>query len=199
VGDENLGFRLDSAWLKKFGVTQGTTAADWVTDRLTAQALTPYFGPDDAELNRNHVTAVFLGYYFPWDPQVSLTVARKHGFRPRAEGPLTGYYDYADIDDYFISIHHYLKWYKFGFTRLFDNLSLEIRNERMTRDQAIATLRKFGSQLPREDIDRFCRFVGISTKEFFDIIEPFRNPRVWTRHAETWKIDGFLVPEWDWS
>ena len=30
-----------------------------------------------------------------------------------------------------------MKWYKFGFTRLFDNLSLEIRNGRMTRDEAL--------------------------------------------------------------
>ena len=39
--------------------------------------------------------------------------------------------------DDFISIHHYLKWYKFGFTRLFDNLSIEIRRRRMTREDAV--------------------------------------------------------------
>ena len=38
----------------------------------------------------------------------------------------------------------YLKWYKFGFTRLFDNLSLEIRNGRLTRDEAIEIVRARG-------------------------------------------------------
>ena len=30
------------------------------------------------------------------------------------KGPKTGLYNYADIDDDFISIHHFIKWYKFG-------------------------------------------------------------------------------------
>lgn len=199
AGDENQGFRLDGDWLRKFGVTQGTTAADWVSQELSAKDLVPYFGPDDAELERNEVAAVFMGHYFPWDPQTSLSVAYANGFRARQEGPLTGYYDFADIDDYFISIHHYLKWYKFGFTRLFDNLSLEIRNGRMSRDEAIGVVRKLGTQLPREDIHRFCDFARIRPEEFFALIEKFRNPRVWTRRGGAWAIDGFLIPDWDWS
>ena len=47
---------------------------------------------------------------------------------------MIGFYNYADIDDGFImSVHHWLKWHKFGFTRTWDNLSLEIRYGRMTR------------------------------------------------------------------
>ncbi len=199
AGDENHGFRLDGDWLRKFGVTQGTTAADWVSNDLSAKDLVPYFGPDDAELGRNEVAAIFMGYYFPWDPHTSLSVAYANGFRARTEGPLTGYYDFADIDDYFISIHHYLKWYKFGFTRLFDNLSLEIRNGRMSRDEAIGVVRELGTQLPGEDIHRFCDFARIRPEEFFALIEKFRNPRVWARRGGAWAIDGFLIPDWDWS
>ena len=66
-------------------------------------------------------------------------IAAEHGFVANTSGPRTGLYDYADIDDDFISIHHWLKWYKFGFTRLFDNLSLEIRNGRITREAAVAS------------------------------------------------------------
>ncbi len=180
-------------------MTHGTTAADWVSADLTAQELTPYFGPTDAELDANGVLAVFLGYYFAWDPAKTLAVARAHGFRSRAEGPKTGYYDYADIDDDFISIHHYLKWYKFGFTRSFDNLSLEIRNGRITREQAIDWLRQRGDETPHEDIDRFCAFAGIGRERFFEIIERFRNHDVWTRREGSWVIDDFLIPDWKWA
>jgi N-acetyl sugar amidotransferase len=199
TSDERMGFRLDGQWLRKYGVTHGTTAADWVSETLTAKELTPYFGPDDDDLEQAGTLAVFLGYYFPWDPATSLAVASMHGFRARPEGPKTGYYDYADIDDDFISIHHYLKWYKFGFTRLFDNLSLEIRNGRMTRDEAIQIVRDRGDQLPSGDIDAFCTFAGITRCHFFEIIERFRNPDVWTRRQGVWMIDGFLVPDWSWT
>lgn len=196
--EEQRGFRLDREWLRKYGVTHGTTAEDWISDDLSRQELMPYFGPTEEELGWKEVLAVFLGYYFAWDPETSLRVALAHGFRVRAEGPKTGYYNYADIDDDFISIHHYLKWYKFGFTRLFDNLSLEIRNGRMTREEAIEVLRKRGDETPHDDIEKFCRFTGITTAEFYDIIERFRNPRVWTRQGGRWRIEGFLIPDWSW-
>jgi len=121
------------------------------------------------------------------------------GFRASPAGARTGYYDYADIDDDFISIHHWLKWYKFGFTRLFDNLALEIRNGRMTRERAIAVIREAGDETPRADIEKFCAFVGITVDRFFEICERFRNPAVWTREAGLWRVRGFLIDDWKWT
>ncbi len=197
--DERQGSRIDKQWLKKFGVTQGTTAEDWISSELTHKNLTPYFGPTEEELASKGVTAIFLGYYFPWDPVTSLITARSHGFQVRPEGPKTGYYNYADIDDDFISIHHYLKWYKFGCTRTFDNLSLEIRNGRMTRDEAIHILRERGDETPHEDIRKFCDFIGITAAHFFEIIEKFRNHDIWTWREGRWVMDGFLIDDWEWT
>ena len=196
--EERRGFQLDKKWLKTFGVTHGTTAHDWVSEELTEKELTPYFGPTEEDLEKEEILAVFLGHYFPWDPETSLKVAMAHGFAVRQEGPKTGYYNYADIDDDFISIHHYLKWYKFGFTRLFDNLSLEIRNGRLTREEAIQLVREKGDQTPHEDIDKFCAFIGISRLHFFEIVEKFRNPEIWVRQDGTWRIRDFLIPDWEW-
>ncbi|MCA9290154.1 MAG: N-acetyl sugar amidotransferase, partial [Phycisphaerales bacterium] len=114
--EERRGAELDGAWLRRFGCTFGTDADDWVGPTLSADELTPYRWPTDAELRAADVRAVFLGYYFRWDPDVTRDVATRHGFRAADDGPRTGCYDYADIDDHLISIHHYLKWYKFGFT-----------------------------------------------------------------------------------
>ncbi len=197
-GDANRGAHLTGRWLKSFGVTHGTTAKDWISPELTEEELTPYFGSSDEDLEAKRIKAVFLGYYLGWDPEKSLAVAEKHGFT-RAASPKTGYYNFADIDDDFISIHHYLKWYKFGFTRLFDNLSIEIRNGRMTRDKAIAVLKERGAETPHSDIEKFCRFVGISVDEFFRIAEGFRNRDIWSRRGNVWAINDFLVPDWDWT
>ena len=199
TGERSRGAEMTSEWLKCFGVTHGTTAADWVSAELSREELTPYFGPTGKELAAHDTRAIFLGYYLGWDPDKIFTIAKQHGFRERPEGPKTGYYAFADIDDTFISIHHYLKWYKFGFTRLFDNLSLEIRNGRMTRERAIAVVREKGSQRPREDIAAFCAFVGITKKEFFDIIETFRNRDIWEQRAGVWIIRDFLISGWTWD
>jgi len=197
--DECLGFILDDKWLRRFGVTHGTTAKDWISDDLTEKEMTPYFGPTDEELKNKGVLAVFLGYYLNWDPEISLKIATEHGFQARTEGPKTGYYNYADIDDDFISIHHFLKWYKFGFTRLHDNLSLEIRNGRITRDEAVAILQTTGDDTPYEDIEKFCYFVGIAKDTFFKKIEKFRNLEIWHDEYGRWVIEDFLIPDWRWK
>jgi len=196
--EEKMGFRLSKNWFLKFGVTHGTTAEDWVSDTITREALTPYFGPDLDELESQGVLAIFLGYYYEWDVETTRDVAKANGFKENPSGARTGIYDYADIDDDFISIHHYLKWYKFGCTRSFDNLSLEIRNRRCTRLEAIEILREQGECLPTDDIEKFCKFVGIEQNEFFGIIEPFRNLDIWYQDGNTWKIQDFLVDDWDW-
>ncbi len=195
---ESTGFELDDTWLKKYGVTHGTRAEDWMDQDLSAEDLVPYLGPTAAELKRHKVLAVFLGYYFPWDPTQTLAVAQDHGFQGRAEGPKTGYYDYADIDDDFISIHHFLKWFKFGFTRSYDNLSLEIRNGRLSRDEAIAWLIQRGDETPHEDIQSLCAFLEISQDSFWRIVESFRNEQIWKRKEGVWKLDNFLIENWPW-
>lgn len=200
ASDEHTGFRLDSEWLRVYGVTHGTTASDWVGDDLGAKDLAAYFGPSPQEMDASGVRAVFLGYYQPWDPETSLEVAAAHGFVYEKGVARTGYYDYADIDDDFISLHHWMKWYKFGFTRMFDNLSLEIRNGRLSREQALETVRRCGDDTPHKDIDRFCAFAGISRDRFFAIAETFRNPAVWRRRADgRWYIPEFLIEDWNWS
>lgn len=194
------GARLTHAWLKQHGVTNGTTAEDWVGEDLTAADLAPYYWPSDDAQARAGVNAVFLGHYFPWDPHHTFEVARSRGFSAD-ERPRTGYYDFADIDDDFlIAIHHWMKWYKFGFTRLWDNLSLEIRSGRMSRQEALEIVAARGDEVPHAEIERFCAYVGITKARFFEIAERFRNRDIWKTGPDgAWRLDGFLIEGWSWT
>lgn len=200
AADSHTGFALDAEWMKAYGVTHGTTAADWIDDELDCKDLAAYFGPTNEQLGQADVRAVFLGYYFPWDPESTRATAVRCGFESPQEGARTGYYSFADIDDDFISLHHWMKWYKFGFTRTFDNLSLEIRNGRLEREEAIDIIRSRGDETPVDDIGAFCRFAGLEENRFFAIAESFRNPDVWERRGDgTWWIPHFLIEDWDWT
>ena len=198
--DELNGVRLNHAWLKKFGVTQGTTSEDWVSSELTRKELAPYRWPSDEEQEELGIHAIFLGYYLRWDPVHVEGVAKKHGFKS-ADVPKTGHYDFADIDDEFlITVHHWMKWYKFGFTRLWDNLSLEIRAERLTRTEAITLLTDKQESEPTEAIDKFCEYVGEQRSWYDEVVNRFRNRAIWEQNSEgQWRIPGFLIPDWDWS
>lgn len=193
----STGFKLTSGWLKKHGVTHGTTAKDWIDKDLSEKDLSSYFGPDENEIDAGNIHAIFLGHYFKWDVKNSLDVALKNGFKTN-DHARTGIYDFADIDDDFISIHHWLKWYKFGITRSFDNLSLEIRNGRITREDAIREVTSRGEERPTQDINKLCHFLEITEDRFYDIAEKFRNTTIWAQENRTWKIKDFLTPSWKW-
>lgn len=196
--DESLkGFALNAEWYRRFGVTQGTSARDWVGDGLSERDLASYFAPTQDELDRADVKAVFLGYYMKWSPDETARIAAENGFRASGGAPRTGAWQFADLDDDFISLHHWMKWYKFGFGRAFDNLSVDIRNGRITREAAIARLRDIGDDTPDEDIDKFCAFAGIDRARFFRIAETFRNTAIWKKAADgSWTIPDFLIPDW---
>lgn len=194
------GFTLNQSWLKKYGVTNGTSAKDWISEDLSSRDLIAYENLSDLEFQQNDTKAIFLGYFLKWDPEITKQVSLNAGFKINPNGPRTGYYSYADIDDDYISIHHWLKWYKFGFTRTFDNLSIEIRNKRIEREEAIKIISEIGDQTPYKDIEKFCKFVDITKKDFFQISEKFRNKKIWKKNSDgVWYLPNFLIPNWIWQ
>lgn len=192
------GARVDRRWLARFGVTDGTVVEDWYDEVLRPERLSPLVLPSDEELSARDVRAVFLGHYFRWDPEHSRSIAVRHGFAPRAAGARVGHYDFVNIDDDMIGVHHHAKWYKFGMTRTWDTLSMEIRAGRLTRADAIRHLKERGDETPWEDIAVFCAYVGMDRAEYFRILEQFRNRTIWSRRDGRWQIADFLVPDYGW-
>lgn len=196
--DEGKDYELNQSWLKKFGVGHGTSVEDWLGGALNSQNMFAYGGVPDSLLKDSDTTAVFLGYFFPWDPENTRNAAVSVGMQVLEGAARVGYWNYADLDDELISVHHYLKWFKFGFSRIFDNLSVEIRNGRLSRAEAIEIIRSTGDQTPHEDLEAFCRFTGLSRAQFNETAERFRNHDVWVFENGRWRIPGFLIDDWTW-
>ncbi len=194
--EERFATRLDRGWLAKHGCLFGTRPHDWVgAEGLTAQELTPYQLPDEAEFMTD---SIFLGTFFKWNSFENARLAAARGFVSGSDYLKVGVWAFADLDCQFLSLHHFLKWYKFGFTRAFDNLSSQIRYGLLTRDEAVATLRKIGLQVPTADIAAFCEFLGEKEAWFWEVTEGFRNRDIWLNDKGKWRIPGFLIEDWTW-
>ena len=158
--------------------------------------MSPYI----SHLNKNDkkINEIFLGHYFYWDPIKIIQIVKKNGFKSDTK-PNVGLYKFADIDDMsIISVHHWLKWYKYGFTRLWDNLSIEIREGRITRQEAIK-IAKREKKLPIKQIKFFCNYLNINLKNFFTIAEKFRNKKIWKKdNKNKWYIKDFLIKNYKW-
>ncbi|RVU38547.1 N-acetyl sugar amidotransferase [Hwanghaeella grinnelliae] len=198
--DERLATDLDREWLAKHGCLQSTNAADWVGEEdLTEADLAAYSLGDTGEAAAEFkLESVFLGSFFKWNSFENARIASEHGFESNAGHLKTGTWEFADIDCRFISLHHFLKWYKFGITRSFDNLSVQIRMGMTTREEAIEIIRQKGWEAPHDDIKAFCAFQGLPEEWFWQVCESFRNPAIWHRESDIWKIRGFLIEDWAW-
>ena len=164
------GKSMNNKWRKVFGVNEGKPINYWLDKNLTERDLYPYKIPDTKKINEKKIKEVFLGYYFEWSPKKIFDISKKFGFKS-AKKPKTGFYKFADIDDAFlITIHHLMKWYKFGFTREWDNLSIEIRNKKKTRDQALKIISEKGLTLPQKEINKFCKYIGITKKIIYKLL-----------------------------
>jgi N-acetyl sugar amidotransferase len=182
------GSKLNQEWFKVHGNTHGTFANDWIDSDLSKSDLAPYTGPSDNDMLTHNINGIFLGHYFNWDPDNNKRLAVKNGFKYKLGKTRTGHFDYADLDDDFISIHHYVKYHKFGFSRIQDNLSIEIRNGRLNRKEAIKIIKSKGYDEPSSDIKKLCNYLGIKTNEFKSIIESFRNKNIWVHREKEWVL-----------
>ena len=189
---------MNNEWRKYFGVNNNTKINYWYDKTINYKSSFPYKLPSQKEIDKNKIKEVFLGYFFKWDPKKIFKISKKFGFT-KSKKPKTGIYNFADIDDEFlITIHHYMKWYKFGFSRIWDNLSIEIRNGRINRKKAIKIIKKFGNEKPKYEIKKFCKYLNISQSEFFKICEKLRNKKIWSKSNNKWKINNFLINNWKW-
>lgn len=194
---ERLATTLDAGWLSKHGCLQSTNASDWIgKEGLTEKDLVAYNFPTEPDFD---VRSVFLGSFFKWNSFENTKVAEEHGFVFAQDNLKTGSWEFADIDCDFISLHHFIKWYKFGITRSFDNLSVQIRYGMISRDDAVEEIRRQGLQAPVQDIKKFCEFQNLPESWFWEVAEKFRNPDIWQCRNGQWVIPGFLIDDWDWD
>ncbi|MBI5728762.1 MAG: N-acetyl sugar amidotransferase [Candidatus Magasanikbacteria bacterium] len=168
---------LNRRWLEEFGGLLGERVEDMIgVDGIEKKDLVSYFYPSEEELTAAGITGVFLGYYFKWDARPQVDLMKEYGFSVKEDGPVEGTYtDYENLDEYFQSVHDYLKFVKFGFGRATDHACLDVRNGRMSREEAVAIVKKYDGKLPRKGIAEFVKFSGLSEQEVNQVIDSFTN------------------------
>jgi hypothetical protein len=68
-----------------------------------------------------------------------------------------------------------LKYIKFGFGQCLDHVCYDLREGRMTRDEAIELIKKYDGKCSPTYIEKFCNYIGISNEEFWKTTEKFRG------------------------
>ena len=168
---------LNRRWLEEFGGLIGNRIQDMIgINGLTEKDLTPYFYPSDEEIEKVGVIGLFLGHYFFWDAKKQLEIVKKHGFSVKEDGPVEGTYtNYENLDEKMHGLHDYLKYVKYGFGRATDHACIDIRNNRITREEGLKLVQEYDGKYPHISINEFVKYSGITKSEVDSIIDSFTN------------------------
>jgi len=154
---------------------------------LTEDDVQAYVYPHDKELAKVGVRGIYLGNYIRWDTkrQHEAMIAR-YGYESAAQQRTFDTYNDVDCLHY-SGLHDYIKFLKYGYGKVTDHATRELRFGRLSRDEALALVRKYRDVAPA-DMPQFLTWIGLSEKEFHAAIDAHRDPRVWRRDGGQWKL-----------
>ena len=129
--------------------------------------LDPYLPPHPDQIAGLNIDVQYLGYYLPWHPQDCYYYAVENGgFRAAPERTAGTYSKYSSIDDKIDDFHYYTTFIKFGIGRATYDASQEVRNGDITREEAVALIRRYDGEYPeRFENDNFA-YLSLPPRDF---------------------------------
>lgn len=150
----------------------------------------PYIAPKKQEILDSKIEVHYLSFYTKWDPQECYYYAVENtGFKPNKERTEGTYSKYSSIDDKIDPFHYYTTLIKFGIGRCTYDASQEVRNEKITRDEAAYLVEKYDTEFPSKFFKEFLEYIDTSEENFYKSVEKFRSPHIWGKDSTNqWKL-----------
>lgn len=149
-----------------------------------------YRNPDPKIIKKMDVRQYWFSYYKKWVPQENFYYAQKHtGFTANEEGRSEGTYSkYASLDDKTDGFHFYLAFIKFGIGRATSDAAHEVRDGHITRDEAVALVKRYDGEFPSKYFKDFLEYLDIDEKQFLRVVDSWRPGHIWKRVSGQWKL-----------
>jgi N-acetyl sugar amidotransferase len=152
--------------------------------------LAPYLPVDAQRLKSVGTEIHYLGYYLKWDPQECYYYASENtGFQSNTERTEGSYSKYSSIDDKIDPLHYYTTLIKFGIGRATYDAAQEIRNQKITREEGVALVRRYDQEFPHKYFQEILDYMGITEERFWEVIDGARSPHLWEKDDDgTWRL-----------
>jgi N-acetyl sugar amidotransferase len=180
-------FSSDNLLEMKFG---GINMQEYIdSGKYKKDDFVPYIAPEKQVLIDAGVEVHYLGYYLKWDPQECYYYAVENtGFQAnpvRTEGT---YSKYSSLDDKIDPFHYFTTLIKFGIGRCTYDASQEVRNNKITRDEAAYLVDKYDAEFPNIYFKEFLEYIDSTESEFWETVNKHRSPHIWKEISGEWKL-----------
>lgn len=181
--------------------TLGITAEDMhgmintPKDPVDKRDLIPYTFPEIDELEKLNYLPVSLGSFIPWDHHKNTEIIKKElGWKiDQLEGVPTQINQHGEkIECFMQGSRDYIKFLKRGYSRVSQINSFNVRNNRMTPDEAKKINDKYDGRKP-PSLEIFLEYVGLTEKEFNEVVDRTVIPP----HQPNYQSNEIAEKTWD--
>ena len=189
----NLGINAEDMFLRMKG-------------NIEKRDLKPFSYPPLKDLRKINYRSVCLGSYVPWDVKKQVGIIQEDlGWTGDQVENVPPQYNYEKIECYMQGVRDYIKYIKRGYTRPTHLASIDIRHDRLSREDGLKIIDEFEGKRP-PSLDLFLDFVGLTEDEFTEIVEshvvsPHKHdagamkPGVKLHDYDMWSKDGSMPRE----
>ncbi len=168
----------------------GDDPCNWVDEEITLNDLNPYIYPKIERVRKAGVKALYFAYFFKWSSYENyLYIKEKIDFQicpaGRTEGTFT---NFDSLDDKSDNLYYYMQYIKFGLGRAVRDASRMIQNRQLTRQEGLELARKYDHEFPALYFQDMLDYLQIREEEFYELVDKHRNPEIWTKENEGWKL-----------
>lgn len=158
---------------------QGCTASEWVGDGVTEKDLFLYKFPSIEEFENKEIKAIWLQYYVKEWSQVynaDFSIARGlHGRTTESLKDIGRYRRYTALDSDMQIPNQMLKYLKLGFGFATDEACYDIREGRISREEAKWLVEEYDGKCGEQYIEKFCDYISITKEEFWNVVDSYVN------------------------
>jgi N-acetyl sugar amidotransferase len=152
----------------------------WLDNGVEMEDLNMMQYPSLEEIEDAGLEPIYLSYFRPWDGHKNYQIAKRFGFRilTASDWDREGYIeDYNQIDTLGYRVEGWLKYPKYGFRGVTDVVGYWRRSDivDITLNEGKELIKEHDHILNEQVLDDFLDFTGYSNREFWKIVDGFRN------------------------
>jgi N-acetyl sugar amidotransferase len=138
---------------------------------LDPRDMIPYTYPKLRDLKKIGYRSVYLGSFIPWDTKKQAKLIQNElGWQgDEVEGMPPNIYNYEKIECSMQGVRDYIKYLKRGYSRVSQMVALDIRNGRITKEEAERVVSKYEGKRP-PSLNLFLEYLGLTEDQFNDIV-----------------------------
>jgi N-acetyl sugar amidotransferase len=173
---------MTARWVQEFGGFLGLRPTDLIgMEGLTEADMMDYLPSSAESVAKQGITAYWLGQFYPWDSHRNAEAAKDAGMNWRLPCE-SNWWPCENLDNAQTGIHDYFGFLKYGYGRLVAQLSVDIRNGLVGRDEAEALMRVREGLFPDAymgvPLAKILDEIDISQGAFDMLVEQFTNKSI---------------------